>query len=103
PAGLLRAAGRVVLGIEVEDDRLAPERGEIDGLAFVRRELEIRGGLSLLDHGSILSVATLRAVRLFRDMNPTLRGFLIIAAVAAVIVVLQLQATLVAISALLQV
>ncbi len=36
-------------------------------------------------------------------MNPTLRGFLIIAAVAAVIVVLQLQATLVAISALLQI
>jgi small-conductance mechanosensitive channel len=42
-------------------------------------------------------------VRLFRDMNPTLRGFLIIAAVAAVIVVLQLQATLLAISALLQI
>jgi hypothetical protein len=36
-------------------------------------------------------------------MNPTLRGFMIIAAVAAVIVVLQLEATLVAISLLLQI
>jgi hypothetical protein len=42
-------------------------------------------------------------VKLFRDMNPTLRGFMIIAAVAAVIVVLQLEATLVAISLLLQI
>jgi fucose 4-O-acetylase-like acetyltransferase len=32
----------------------------------------------------------------FRDMNPTLRGFLIIAFVAVVIVVLQLQTTLAA-------
>lgn len=30
----------------------------------------------------------------FRDLNPTLRGFLIIALIAVVIVVLQLQATL---------
>ncbi len=42
-------------------------------------------------------------MRLFREMNPTLRGFLIIAAVAAVIAALQLQTTLVAISALLQI
>jgi hypothetical protein len=42
-------------------------------------------------------------VKLFRDMNPTLRGFMIIAAAAAVIVVLQLEATLVAISLLLQI
>ncbi len=34
--------------------------------------------------------------RFFADMNPTLRGFLIIALVALVIVVLQLQATLTA-------
>ena len=32
----------------------------------------------------------------FRDMNPTLRGFLIIALIAVVIVVLQLQTTLAA-------
>jgi ABC-type Fe3+-siderophore transport system permease subunit len=32
----------------------------------------------------------------FREMNPTLRGFLIIAAIALVVVVLQLQATLTA-------
>ena len=31
--------------------------------------------------------------RVFRDMNPTLRGFLIIAAIVVVIVILQLQAT----------
>jgi len=36
-------------------------------------------------------------------MNPTLRGFLLIALVAAVIVVLQLEATLVALSILLQI
>ena len=41
--------------------------------------------------------------RFLADMNPTLRGFLLIALVALVIVVLQLEATLVAVSALLQV
>jgi hypothetical protein len=34
--------------------------------------------------------------RAFRDMNPTLRGFLIITAIAAIVVVLQLEATVVA-------
>jgi ABC-type nickel/cobalt efflux system permease component RcnA len=38
--------------------------------------------------------------RFFADMNPTLRGFLIIALVAVVIVVLQLYQTLVALSIL---
>ena len=41
--------------------------------------------------------------RFFTDMNPTLRGFLLIALVAIVIVVLQLQATLVALSLLAQI
>jgi hypothetical protein len=41
--------------------------------------------------------------RFFADMNPTLRGFLLIALVAVVIVVLQLQATLVALSLLAQI
>ena len=41
--------------------------------------------------------------RFFADMNPTLRGFLLIALVAIVIVVLQLQATLVALSLLAQI
>jgi fucose 4-O-acetylase-like acetyltransferase len=36
-------------------------------------------------------------------MNPTLRGFLVIAAIALVVVVLQLEATLVALSMLLQI
>ncbi|HSB38870.1 MAG TPA: hypothetical protein VLD13_07260 [Gaiellaceae bacterium] len=41
--------------------------------------------------------------RAFGDMNPTLRGFLIIALVAVVIVVLQLQATLTALFLLAQI
>ena len=41
--------------------------------------------------------------RFFSRMNPTLRGFLIIAAVAVVVVVLQLEATLVALLVLLRI
>ena len=42
-------------------------------------------------------LATLTFVRSgFRDMNPTLRGFLVIALIAAVVVVLQLEQTLAA-------
>jgi uncharacterized membrane protein YhhN len=41
--------------------------------------------------------------RAFSEMNPTLRGFLIIAAIAVVIVVLQLQATLAALFILAQI
>ncbi|MFL5922977.1 MAG: hypothetical protein ACJ743_15315 [Gaiellaceae bacterium] len=41
--------------------------------------------------------------RAFRDMNPTLRGFLIIALIAVVIVVLQLEATLTALWLLAQI
>ena len=41
--------------------------------------------------------------RAFRDMNPTLRGFLIIALIVIVIVVLQLQATLTALFLLAQI
>ena len=40
--------------------------------------------------------------RFVADMNPTLRGFILIAIVSALIVVLQLEATLVALSILLQ-
>src|SRR5207302_689301 len=47
---LLRAAGRVVLWIEVEDDRLASEVGELDALAGVCVQLEIGCGLAFLDH-----------------------------------------------------
>jgi hypothetical protein len=42
-------------------------------------------------------------MRVFRDMNPTLRGFLIIALVALIIVVFQLEQTLFALSLLLQI
>ena len=41
--------------------------------------------------------------RLFGDMNPTLRGFLIIAAIAVVIVALSLQPTLAALFLLAQI
>ena len=41
--------------------------------------------------------------RLFADMNPTLRGFLVLALIAVVIVVLQLEATLVALSLILRI
>jgi hypothetical protein len=47
--------------------------------------------------------ATLAGVRGFRDLNPTLRGFLIIALIAVVIVVLQLEATLTALFLLAQI
>jgi fucose 4-O-acetylase-like acetyltransferase len=42
-------------------------------------------------------------VRGFRDMNPTLRGFVIIALIAVVIVVLQLETTLTALFLLAQI
>jgi hypothetical protein len=41
--------------------------------------------------------------RFFADMNPTVRGFLVIALIALVVVVLQLQQSLVAIGALLRI
>jgi small-conductance mechanosensitive channel len=41
--------------------------------------------------------------RAWSQLNPTLRGFLLIAIVAGIILVLQLESTLVAISALLQI
>src|ERR1700730_10077864 len=44
-AGLLRATRRVVLGVEVENDRLAAEPGERDGFAAVAPELEVRSRL----------------------------------------------------------
>ena len=50
PAGLDRAARRVVLGIEVEDDRLPAVVRQLDALARVRRQLEIRCRLALFDH-----------------------------------------------------
>src|SRR4051812_39960378 len=85
--------GRVVLRIEVEDDRLAAQIRELHGLAAVALELEIGRRLAFLDHAGTL--ATLNRVRRgFRDMNPTLRGFLVIAVIALIVVVLQLQQTL---------
>ena len=48
--------GRVVLRIEVEDDGLPAEVGELDRLAAVARELEVRCRLAFLDH-LFLSVA----------------------------------------------
>jgi hypothetical protein len=48
-ARLLRAAGRVVAGIEVEDDRPAAQFREPKGGAVVGLELEVRCGLAGLD------------------------------------------------------
>ena len=49
-AGLGGATRRIVLGIEVEDDRPAAEVGQLDGLAGVTFQLELRGGLAFFDH-----------------------------------------------------
>jgi hypothetical protein len=92
PAGLARAAGRVVLGVEVEDDGLAAQLRELDHLPAVARELEVRSRFAFFDHAGTL--ATLKRVkRAWSEMNPTLRGFLIIGLIVAVVVALQLQAT----------
>jgi hypothetical protein len=50
PLGLHRAAGSVVLGIEVEDDRLAAKIGEADALTGVGRCAEVGCRLALGDH-----------------------------------------------------
>src|SRR5207244_4844204 len=50
-AGLGGAAGRVVLRIEVENDRSATQVRELDRFAGVALELEVGGGLAFLDHG----------------------------------------------------
>jgi hypothetical protein len=42
--------GGVVLGIEVEDDRLAAVVGELDLLATGGRELEVWGEATFCDH-----------------------------------------------------
>src|SRR5262245_3058779 len=49
-AGFLRAAGRVVLRVEVEDDvPLAAEIRQADALAGGVRQVELRGGVAHLD------------------------------------------------------
>src|SRR4051794_20948688 len=48
-AGLGRAAGGVVLGVEVEDDALAAVVAQLDLLSLVRRRLEIRSLVTDLD------------------------------------------------------
>src|SRR4026208_462437 len=79
--------------IEVEDDRLPAQVRELHRLAGVALQLEIGCGLALLDHAGIL--ATLTSMRrAFGDMNPTLRGFLVIGLIALLVVLLQLETTL---------
>src|SRR5207248_10053849 len=57
PTSLSGTAGRVVLGLEVEDDRLASTIGEADALAGVGRRGEVRCRLALGDHlRSVLAV-----------------------------------------------
>src|SRR5262249_43328819 len=56
-------AWRVVLGIEVEDDRRAAERLERDLLACIARQRERRCRLPLLDHGAMVSGGIARLAR----------------------------------------
>jgi hypothetical protein len=60
-ACLLRAPRCVVLGIEVEDDRLPTQVRKLDALTRVRRKLEVGRRLAFLDHGASLKVGTLAA------------------------------------------
>jgi hypothetical protein len=50
PTGLARAAGRVVLGVEIENDRRAPQGGERDLLTGVARQREVRRRCTFIDH-----------------------------------------------------
>src|SRR4029079_5309599 len=54
PTCLLRAAGRVVALVEVQDDLLPARVGEPHRVAFLGRQLEVGCGLALLDHGGSL-------------------------------------------------
>src|SRR4051794_17357089 len=58
PARLLRAAGRVVARVEVEDDRAAAKAGEPDEVAGVARELEVRCRCALFHHSPRAYLAT---------------------------------------------
>ena len=79
-AGLPCAAGRVVLGIEVEDDRLAAQRRQADLLAAVARQREVRRRACPprpCRRVYPAGVATLAGMRRFvADMNPTVRGLI---------------------------
>ena len=52
PARLRRAARRVGLGIEVQDDRLALEVGQLDVVAVLVGEVEVGCRGAVLEHGS---------------------------------------------------
>src|SRR5262249_12400978 len=74
PARLPGTPGRVVLGIEVEDDLLSAQVAETHGFACVARELEVGGGLSLayrLGHCRGLSVALSMPTRCWRSFHAT--------------------------------
>ena len=62
-ARLRGAAGRVVLGIEVEDDRRASERGQGDRFALVGGEREVGRRATLFDDGHDGSQPSTYAVR----------------------------------------
>jgi hypothetical protein len=56
PAGLRRAAGRVGLGVEVEDDRAAAQLAQPDPLAVLVGKLEVRRAVPGLDQGWACSI-----------------------------------------------
>ena len=53
--GLRRAARRVVLGIEVEDDRFTLQARQRQRLPGLRRKIEVRSLVSIREHGATLS------------------------------------------------
>src|SRR5436190_1200274 len=67
PSRVPRAPGRVVLGIEVEDDGLAAEVRDADALAGIGRRGEVGCRLAFGDHGA--SVVGARPAR--RERNAT--------------------------------
>src|ERR1017187_5246004 len=62
-ARLRRAAGRVGLGIEVDDHGRAAEVRQLDGAAVLVRQLEVGSGVTLLNHARDAS-GGIRASRL---------------------------------------
>jgi small-conductance mechanosensitive channel len=62
----------------------------------------VAGRLAFLDHAGALATLV-RMKRAWNEMNPTLRGFLIIGLIVVVVVVLQLQTTVAALFLLAQI
>jgi hypothetical protein len=71
-ARLRRTARRVVLWIEVEDDRRALQVGEADAFSRVTDELEIGSGRAFLDHPTSVGNARVATVLGLHELNAVL-------------------------------